>query len=228
MNNQNGRNNKNTNKNKKNLGDDFEVKEFNNFKYSSNSRLDDYDLGIASHNSIFSDLFCKTFNENEITNTNLNSRINKNMNNTAVNMNMKHQPTRMNYDMSQNFPNKVSRSITEDDDKEENIIQNKKHKSGSYVPWKRAEIDPRIVTKGTEIHLNPIPHNINHEEIYKLFKLYGEIIHIRIIPRKDKGNSFCFIRFLDKQSAEKALNDRTININVISSHILYNRESQLE
>ena len=84
------------------------------------------------------------------------------------------------------------------------------------MPWKRAEIDPSIAIKGTEIHLNPLPPNVNHEDLYNNFKRFGEIIHIRIIPRKEKGNSFAFIRFNERQAAERALIEKATVLNVRS------------
>ena len=41
-----------------------------------------------------------------------------------------------------------------------------------------------------------------------LFKIYGEIIDLRIIPRKEKGNSFAFIRYLEFESVDKVLKER--------------------
>ena len=76
-----------------------------------------------------------------------------------------------------------------------------------FIPWKRAQNDPSIVNKGTEIHINPLPYDIKYEDIYEIFKCYGEIIDIRIIPRKDKGNCFAFLRYLHKSSTDKALSE---------------------
>jgi hypothetical protein len=76
-----------------------------------------------------------------------------------------------------------------------------------FIPWKRAEADPSLVKRGTEIHANPLPPTITHEELYGIFKSYGEIIDLRIIPRKDKGNCFAFIRFMEQSSVDRALGD---------------------
>ncbi len=76
-----------------------------------------------------------------------------------------------------------------------------------FIPWKRAESDPSLVKRGTEIHVNPLPPSITHEELYGIFKSYGEIIDLRIIPRKEKGNCFAFIRFMEPSSVERALGD---------------------
>jgi RNA recognition motif-containing protein len=74
-----------------------------------------------------------------------------------------------------------------------------------FIPWKRAQNDPSLVKRGTEIHINPLPIEIKHEELYNIFKLYGEIIDLRIIPRKDKGNCFAFIRYMEISSVDKVM-----------------------
>lgn len=76
-----------------------------------------------------------------------------------------------------------------------------------FIPWKRAEADPSLVRRGTEIHVNPLPPTITHEELYGIFKSYGEIIDLRVIPRKDKGNCFAFIRFMEQSSVDRVLKD---------------------
>jgi len=173
------------------------------FRYSSNEMNDNI---ISNKDNIFENLFSNNLNASE--NYGI-GKINMNSHNSYSIMN--HQPDRMNYDLSRNFQHKVSRSIT--DNNNENALTSKKQ-NRPFIPWKRAEIDPTIVTRGTEIHLNPIANNIFHEDLFNFFKRYGEVIHIRIITRKEKGNSFAFVRFLDRQSADKALNERTIILNV--------------
>ena len=177
------------------------------FKYSNNSLSDG---GFAAYDCILDNLFQNNPIEYD------SSKKNTNHTEANRNTNMKHHPGRMNYDVDGNFP-KVSRSITDDSEKTmTNILDSKKEKSGFNIPWKRAEINPSIVIKGTEIHLNPIQPNITQEDLYTNFKRFGDIIHIRIIPRKEKGNSFAFIRFGEVQAAERALCEKATVLNVSS------------
>ena len=85
-----------------------------------------------------------------------------------------------------------------------------KNKFHYFVPWKRAEANPSLVKRGTEVHLKPLPAEVSHEDLYSFFKTYGEIIDLKIIPRKEKGNNFGFIRFLEFESAEKLIKEKCV------------------
>lgn len=96
-------------------------------------------------------------------------------------------------------------------------MQEKKSKNKFYyfVPWKRAETDPSLVKKGTEVHINPLPSDATHEDLYSVFKKFGDIIDIRILPKKEKGNCFAFVRFLEKESVDKILRERNLTFQVV-------------
>ena len=84
-----------------------------------------------------------------------------------------------------------------------------------FIPWKRAELNRSLVKRGTEVHINPLPFDITHEEMYNVLKIYGEIIDIRIIPRKEKSTCFAFVRFLDKEASDSLLKEKSIKFRVM-------------
>jgi len=67
-------------------------------------------------------------------------------------------------------------------------IENDKNKDSNF-PWKRAEKDPSLIQKGTEIKITPLPENTTESFIYFLLKDYGNIINIEL------KNHCAYIRF---------------------------------
>ena len=67
-------------------------------------------------------------------------------------------------------------------------IENDKNKDYNF-PWKRAEKDPSLIQKGTEIKITPLPENTTESFIYFLLKDYGNIINIEL------KNHCAYIRF---------------------------------
>jgi hypothetical protein len=114
---------------------------------------------------------------------------------------------------SSNINVKPSKSILDDENSSSSFFNNKPK---YFIPWKRAELNPSIVKKGTEVHINPLPLDCSHEELYNLLNKYGEIIDLRIIPRKDKGNCFAFVRFADKNSVDFLIKEKFIKHRVSS------------
>lgn len=78
------------------------------------------------------------------------------------------------------------------------------------LPWNRAENNPNIIIKGTEIKVLPIPKLSTQSSLYSFFKNFGDIIGIEI-PEKNK--SIAYIRFSSLLPAQILVSKKKIIIN---------------
>lgn len=120
-------------------------------------------------------------------------------------------------------PKKIAKSIIDDfssassseDEEEEKIKYSPSCSLGiepNYfeLPWNRAENNPNIIIKGTEIKVSPIPKISNQSSLYSIFKNFGDIIGIEI-PEKNK--SIAYIRFSSLLPAQNLISKKKILIN---------------
>jgi RNA recognition motif-containing protein len=84
--------------------------------------------------------------------------------------------------------------------------ENDKNKDINF-PWKRAEKNPSLIQKGTEIKLSPLPEKSTESYIYFLLKDYGNIINI------DLKNNYAYIRFQNLSETNHILSLKKLSIN---------------
>ncbi|XP_047961023.1 uncharacterized protein LOC125205889 isoform X3 [Salvia hispanica] len=64
--------------------------------------------------------------------------------------------------------------------------------------------------KGIEVFVGGLPRTINEEKIREAFSDCGEIVEVRMIKdQKGFSKGFCFVRFSTKESAERAVKEKT-------------------
>ncbi|XP_042020907.1 uncharacterized protein LOC121768452 [Salvia splendens] len=64
--------------------------------------------------------------------------------------------------------------------------------------------------KGIEVFVGGLPRTINEEKIREAFSDCGEIVEVRMIKdQKGYSKGFCFVRFSTKESAERAVKEKT-------------------
>jgi hypothetical protein len=175
-------------------------------------------------NTILNDSYNKDICKEELPNStgfDYSSVINTPKFNQKIHPGVKHQPLKMNFVPEKNFPSKPKKTFLNEKNNSSvehiNLINDdeiKIPKNKHFIPWKRADLDPSLVKKGTEIHINPLPPDATHQELYNIFKDYGEVIDIRLIPRKEKNNCFAFIRFMEPESVGKVMADKDLKYNV--------------
>ncbi|KAH6791963.1 hypothetical protein C2S52_002440 [Perilla frutescens var. hirtella] len=77
-------------------------------------------------------------------------------------------------------------------------------------PSEQHSADHVNATKGIEVFVGGLPRTATEEKILKLFSDCGEIVEVRMI-KDQKGNSkgFCFVRFATKESAARAVSEKS-------------------
>ncbi|KAI3452229.1 hypothetical protein Pfo_008894 [Paulownia fortunei] len=77
-------------------------------------------------------------------------------------------------------------------------------------PSERHSTDHNNAVKGTEVFIGGLPRSISEEKIHEVFSVCGEIVEIRLI-KDQKGNlkGFCFVRFATKESATRAVREKS-------------------
>ena len=83
--------------------------------------------------------------------------------------------------------------------------ENDKNKDSNF-PWKRAEKDPSLIQRGTEIKLTPLPEESTESFIYNLLKDYGNIINIELKKK------YAYIRFQNLSEANKIISLKKLSI----------------
>lgn len=103
-----------------------------------------------------------------------------------------------------------------------NLLNGKKMPN-TFINFALKWSNPRYKDNTTDIFVSNLSSEINHLELYNLFKeKYPEVHHVSIITnKKNKNKGYGFITFLDKAEAEKCANE-------IDGYLFHNKPLQVK